>query len=466
MGFLERVNAQHRGGRELSWPVGPGALPLSDKFYGHELAEFSPEEYANYLATTNEVYTVLSKRARLLSGVPLRLYRGDGADKEEVFSGPTKRVLRHVNPYWSWRRLCRMDELAMGTWGHSAWAVERAPGGGPPTEIWWLKASRLRPVPHERDYLAGFLYEPIMGGEPIPFTPDEIVWFRYPNPNDEFAPLSPLAAARLAADTGSAMMTANRNLFQQGLQLGGVVVPDTDKVAFSEQQALELEELLQRRLTGVDKAHKWAVLRFEAQLKNLGVTPKDAEFVHGLQLSLKQVANAYGMQAALLNDLEFATLTNVRDLERIEWTSALKPDAELRADEIREQFLPMFGRTSPDHCEFDFSTVPALQESESDKWGREREAIEVGRRTINEIRAANGEPPVPWGDVWWAPVNKSAVTGATSAPEGDTTPTGESEADAEEAAAARVMATLDMAALELRHGRLALNGHRKVTVPA
>jgi HK97 family phage portal protein len=452
------VQRQRRNAVELAWPVGAGSVVASETSYGHDASEWAPEAYGDYVATSNEVYSVASKRARLMSGLTLRLYAGVGSKKKEITSGPAAEALTHVNPFWSPKRLARMDELSMCLWGQTAWAVEQPPDG--PAEIWWLKPSRLRPVPHESRYLAGFLYEPIMGGELIPFLPDEVVWFRHPNPNDEFSPLSPLAAARLAADTASAMMRSNQNLFTQGLQMGGLVVPDTDKVTFSEKQAGELEGLLERRWKGVDKAHRWTVLRYEAQLKALTVTPKDAEFVNGLNLTMKQVCNAYGMQSALLNDLEHATLSNVRDLERIEWASALKPDAEMRAEEIREQFLPIFGRRpgrpgTPDHCEFDFSTVDALQESAAAQWARERQAIEIGRKTINEIRRANGEPDVPWGDVWWAPVNKSAVSGASSKPQGDTAPTGE-PVDAEQAAS--LMAMTDLALMEMRHGPLALNG--------
>src|SRR5690606_29849066 len=101
-------------------------------------------------------------------------------------------------------------------------------------------------------------------------------------------------------------------------------------------------------------------------------------------------------------------------------TNALKPDAELKAEEIEEQFLPMF-RDRVDHCLYDFSEVEALQEAKSESWMRERQAIDTGRYTINEIRARNGEPPVPWGDVWWAPVNKFAVSGPDSQPASSST---------------------------------------------
>lgn len=419
MGLLERIEARRRGEHSRKYPVGMGAIDRFATSHGHDQTQFSPEEYGDYIATSNEVFSAVSLRARLMSGLDLSLYRGRGQDKREISTGPVANLLRYVNPFWSAERLARMDEMSMGLWGQSFWAVEKH--DGKPVEIWWMKASRVKPVPHETNYLKGFLYEPINGGEPVPFRTDEVVWFRYPNPVDEFSSLSPLAAARLSADTASDMMKANRNLFTNGMQPGGVIVPATDKVVFSKEQAADLEELFESRMKGVSRAHRWAVLRFEAQLKSLAVSPKDAEFVNGLNLTLRQVCNAYGIPSPLLNDMEHATLANAREFERMLWSHALVPDAKLRAGDIREQFLPMF-RGGPDHCEYDFTQVAALQESASEAWGREAQALERGALTINEWRKSKGMPPVPWGDVWWAPVNKSAVQDADSMPQGDTAP--------------------------------------------
>lgn len=421
MGLVDLVRAERDRRPAAAWPVGVGALSTIDSTYGHGDDTYSPEKYGDYLVTSNEVFSAAMLRARSMAGLTLKLYDRDGPEKTEITRGPEYELLRHVNPFWTRRRLAMMDELAMCLWGESFWAIERD-RAGQPSEIWWLKPSRVRPVPHETGYLAGFLYEPVQGGDPIVFARDEIVWFRYPNPLDEFSALSPIAAARLGADTASAMMRSNRNMFTNGMQLGGIVTPDTDKVSFSPEQATELEQMLGKRFKGADKAHKWAVLRYEAKFQQMQVSQKDAEYVEGLNITLRQVANAYGIPVPLLNEMSHATLANAREYERLLWTHAMVPDAQLRAEEIVEQFLPLF-RTRTRWAEFDFSKIAALQESESEQWSREAQAIERGAIVINEWRASKGLGPVPWGDVWWAPVNKSAVTDASSAPQGDTSPT-------------------------------------------
>jgi HK97 family phage portal protein len=431
--LIEQVAARKRAldarkGRR-AWPVGAGSVLAGAQVWGHDDSRFSPEEYGDYLPTSNEIYSAATLRARLMSGLRLRLYRGDDSDKRAMPTHPASRLLEYVNPHWTPRRLARMDELAMCVWGESYWAVERDPVTRRPTEIWWMRPPQVRPVPHEEKYLQGFLYTPAFGGRDIRFDADEVVWFRYPNPLDEFSALSPLAAARLAADAATAMMKSNEKLFRQGLQLAGRIVPPADKVSFSTEQADELEDRLQRRFAGADRAHRWAVMRFEAQFKQLQMSPKDAEFVTGLGLTLRQVANAYGIPTPLLNDMAGATLANVDAFTKLLWQHALVPDSQLRAGEVEEQFLPMFGRGAPDHAEHDYSQVAALQESQSQTWTRDAQALDRGALTINEWRRRNGLPDVPWGDEPWLPVNKAqvvdgqmAVPATQSLPDDETNP--------------------------------------------
>lgn len=423
MGLLERIQARRRGVRpERAWPVGKGELIAPDYAFGHDDDQFSPEKYGDYIVNSNDVYSVVALRARMMSKLRLRFFYGSGADKREDTTHRAVAQYQTVNPFWTAERLTRMDEFCMGLWGETYWALEPPQRRGQPGEIWWLKPSRVRPVPHETGYIQKFAYHSV-SGEIIMFEPHEIVWQRYPNPIDEFSPLSPLAAARLAADTGSAMTKSNEALFKRGMQIAGIVVPPADKVTFSTEQAEDLERALERRLSGADKAHRWAVLRYEAQFKQMAITNRDAEFVQGLNLSFRQVCRAYGIPSPMLNDLENATLANARDLERMAWDNTLISDAEFRAAEIREQYLTRFPG-GPDHCEYDFTQVSALQESATESWTREAQALDRGAITINEWRKSKGYGPVPWGDKPYLPVNKAPVgpDGQLELPEPKTAP--------------------------------------------
>lgn len=391
--LVDRLRAWAR-----AFVLGEGVVERSDMAWGHDPAQFAPPEYGEYLATSNAVYACATLRADLLASVPLRLYRNGRKQSQEVERGNLYNLLHKVNPYWTMDRLLRMTEMSMCAWGAGFWFLERGASTRlPPREIWWGKSDRVKVVPHPEKYLSGFIYESITG-EQLFFEPHEVIWFRYPNPLDEYSGLSPLAAARLAADYGSAAMKSNKALFDRGMNMAGIIMPAKGKPELSTAQAAELEERIHKRFTGADKAHRWGVLRFEAEMKAMTVTPREAEFTEGLKFAIEEVARAYKVPLDLIGGQR--TYANVEAAQKAVWEFCMKPEMRLIAQELTEQLLPMFPGEA-DEIEFDLSDVEALQEGEGEKWTRHKEQIELGVMTRNEWRELMGLEPLEWGDVWW-----------------------------------------------------------------
>ena len=395
--FVDRLSGEGR-----AFVPGPGVVDPALMTFGIDPDVFSPEIYAEYLATSNGVYACAKLRATLLSSLPLKHYRiaPDGA-RVEVTGGRLFELTQKVNPYWTFNRLMEMTELSLSVWGSCFWFIERGPNGrGVPQEIWWGRPDKVRVVPHQTEYVSHFLYEPSNGAQPIRFERDEVIWMRYSNPIDEYSGLSPLAAARIAADVSGAAMKSNRNLFSQGIQMGGLVMP-TGGTPLTEDQAKQLEESLTRRFRGVDKAHRWGVMRIETKFQPMSLSPKDAEFLGALKTSLEDIARAYGVPQDLVGGQR--TYENVQAAMKILWQHTIVPEARFIATELTEQLLPMFaGVDGADVCEFDLSDVDVLKEDQMLAWTIAKEQLAAGVLTINRYLEDKGEEPVAWGDVWWA----------------------------------------------------------------
>lgn len=406
--LIERVRAAAR-----AFVLGPAVVEVAEQAFGHDPGTFSPPEYGDYIATSNGVYACAKLRASLLASLPIRQYRvRANGDRTAVAASPVLGLLSKVNPFWTFQRLIEMTEMSLCLWGSAYWFVERGKSGTmAPAEIWWGRPDRVRVLPHPTKYISGFLYDG-PGGAELPFSASEVIWLRYPNPVDEYAGLAPLAAARLAADYASAAMLSNRSLFTNGIQAGGMIFPKAGTM-LSPEQAHEIEIGLRRRFQGVDHAHRWGVFRAELEMKPLGMTPRDAEFVAGLRLALEDIARAYGVPLDLIGGQR--TYENVAAAMRAVWTNCLQPEARFIATELTEQLLPMFG-VQADVLELDTDGVEELQESRGLAWTREREQIEVGVMTRNEWRNEQGLATVPWGDAWWASSTLMPITDAEPPP--------------------------------------------------
>lgn len=375
--------------------------------FGNEYAEETDAE--DYLRLSPAVYMACRYRAQKLASVPLILKRvGKGGAKNPVIAGTLVELLSKVNPYWTAARLLEMTEMSLLLRGSSYWLLDRGQGRSrrEPREIWWLNPDNVK-VLRGGDYIKSFEYD-TGSGRPLELAPDEIVWFRYPNPANQWAGLSPLDAARIVADTGSAALQSNRRMFSQGMQLAGFVAPADKEDTWSKEQGAEIEASLQRRFSGANKAHRWAVLGRQMTFQALTLSPKDIEFVALLKWSFEDICRVFGLSPDLLGGER--TYANAAEARLAFWQDTMMPECSFFANELTEQLLPLFPGQA-DVAEFDLSGVDVLQEREEAKWGRIKEQIATGYTTINRELAKVGEKPVAWGDDWWAPVSLVPVGG-------------------------------------------------------
>lgn len=436
-------------GRRRSSPV---AGLLADPWAGLGLDTWTPTGYGDYLATSPVVYACIRLRAQNLSRVKLLLYRDSdsrtpGADVQVPSAHPAQVLLDHPNPFWSRQRFWQMVESSLGLYGSAPVAIFRD-ARGQPAELWWLHPARFRAVPDRSRYIQGYLYS--RDGVDVAFAPRDILWFRYPNPADEHAPLSPIAALRMTIEMNRDAMRFNRRFFQNDATPGRTYIQA--KADFSEPQLEAIRLRWEKNFKDTGQAHRLAIMDNSCELKTLGMAQREMEFVEGLRFSKEEICGAYGLSPILIGDLRMATLNNFQAAKASFWDEALLPEMELLESEVTASLLPQFapspgplppgfagvplpqrgegqfnipplptpapaGLKPPDsgrvhldaglaaatgshelEARFDISRISALREDQGRKAQRYEQIIRSGLMTVNEIRHQEGLPPVPWGD--------------------------------------------------------------------
>ncbi|MXZ92761.1 MAG: phage portal protein [Chloroflexi bacterium] len=395
---VNRAAAHRLPGDELGAGVGAGG------------EDWARPEYGRYMATSPSVYAAVKLRAEAVTRPPLRVYRveespsprytparGEGASRRVPVeaSHPVARLLERVNPWYTRTDLWRATEIYLCLWGSAFWAIERGEDGEP--ELWPLRPDRMAVIPDRRRHVRGFVYRGAPGALPseqVAYTPDEIVWLRYFNPLEELAGLSPLAPARLSADMGHEGLHFNRHLLRNSAR------PDFLLLTNQEMNEAELEDFYARweqRYQGPENARRPAVASAVRDVKTLGLSHRDIDFIQGLRWSLEEVSRAYGVPKLLLGDFERATYANVQASERMFWRNTVAPEVKFLEDQLNRSLLPKLGYPQLT-VEFDLSAIEALQEDENSKVQRETALLDRGVLTINEVRRERNLPEVPWGD--------------------------------------------------------------------
>ena len=391
--------------RLRTFTVGAAAVEPSDASYGRDPATFSPEEYGHYAATSNAVYAASRIRADNLGKLKVKLYRETRKGEVEVDRGRPGSLFdlcQRVNPFWSMRRMIRMIEWSRCLWGAAFVTLERgAAGRRPPSEMWWVRPDRMRVHPHPTKYIGGYSYE--HNGERILFSPGEVLWFPLDNPIDEFAGLSPLAAARLSIDTASAATRANRRAFSNGMSAAGLVTPDKPDETWTQTQTDSVAGLVRKTLVGEENARAIGVWGRSAKFTQFMMSAVDMQYIEQLKWSLADVARAYGVPVNMLQDNEHATLANVKEYDKILWESTLIPEANAISDTLTEFLVPMFPGEA-DRIALDYSDVASLQEDMTENTAQAQIWFSLGvplNKLIdvyNPALASEDGQGYPWGD--------------------------------------------------------------------
>ncbi|HEY6021462.1 MAG TPA: phage portal protein, partial [Candidatus Paceibacterota bacterium] len=127
------------------------------------------------------VATAVELTAQTAATTVLNVKRKSGEKTEDVPNHEFELLLNHPNEMDS-----RLDFL-LATFafrklaGNAYWWLNKPSEFAPPLELWILPPHRVRPVPDEKLYLRGYMYDPGDGKE-IALEPWEIVHFRRYNP--------------------------------------------------------------------------------------------------------------------------------------------------------------------------------------------------------------------------------------------------------------------------------------------
>jgi HK97 family phage portal protein len=364
-------------------------------------ADWSPTTYGEYYARSVPIYSAIRVRADTVTRPPMTLHTASASPATPPLPPhhPLARLFQRPTPHHTFADLLRATETYLCLWGKAYWAIEIKDGR---QEIWPIRPDRLVPRPGTgTNYIASYLYRAATGQELV-YLPEQIVTFLYFNPMDERAGMSPIAPLRMTADTAYDSMKYNRNTLRNG------GTPDVLLLGEQDMTTKEVEDFYARwekRFQGPDKAHRPAIVSSIKDVKTLGFSQREMEWLEGLRWSLEEVSRVYGVPQPFLGSLREATLANVETLERIFWRTTMIPEINFVQERITHDALPKLGYPAI-RAAFDLTKIDVLTEQEEPRLKREEAYLIAGVLSINEVRESRGLQPIPGGDDRDAPARR------------------------------------------------------------
>lgn len=298
--------------------------------------------------------------------------------------------------------------------GNSYVYVQRN-GGGFPTALWVLPPQLVRPLrlPESRqiayqvvldeDAHAGFL------PERSALIPHQDVLHYKAFGLGRLEGLSPVGKMRESIGIAQSAQEYQARFYRNDATPGGYLSTDQD---LTDEQFEQLETSWLESHQGLASAHKPAILQGGVKWHSMTLTPGDVDFITSRKWELSEIARYFGVPPHMLGDQERQTSygTGVDEQNRGFVKHSLMPWAS-RLERVTRAGLfvaaPLRDRQLYMHFDFD-----GLLRGDP-KTRAEAHAVERqwGWKSINDIRADEGLPPIDGGDGYLEPENMRRVIG-------------------------------------------------------
>jgi HK97 family phage portal protein len=204
----------------------------------------------------------------------------------------------------------------------------------------------------------------------------------------ELVGTTPLYAAAAELAARGAMTRQMATFFHNMSRPSGVLQTDEK---LSQEQASILREQWNDHSKGFNSG-KVPVLSWGLKWTPLSVTAHDAEIIEAMKLTNRDIAMAFRVPLAMVNDMTGANYSNTEQM--MQWW--LASGLGFYIDHIENAFDKFFGLTNGDYTEFDTSTL--LRSAFKDRIEGLARGVQGGIYAPNEARALEGLAPAEDGD--------------------------------------------------------------------
>ena len=355
------------------------------------------------------VYRCINEIANNASRVKINLFRGDA----EVDNHPLLDLLYNPSPTQSqveWFQGLYSYLLISG----NNYMLSVGGDNTPPTELYNLRPDRIKIQTGQRAMPTAYDY--IISGQVVErYEVDQatgdskIKHIKMFNPLDDYYGMSPIQASSVDIDQHNLANKHNVNLLQNGARPSGAVIfnPKDEtggNVQLSENQRSQLQSDINSRFSGTNNAGRPMLLEGDFDWKEMGLSPKDMDFISLKNMSAKDIALVYGVPSQLIGIPDSQTYSNFAEAKLALYNETIIPLLDKIQGDLNEWLVPQFNDEALE-LRYDIDSIPAMAEQRRRVFESVTAGVKDGILTRNEAREQLGYEPIDGADSLMVPAN-------------------------------------------------------------
>jgi HK97 family phage portal protein len=335
-------------------------------------------------------YRCVNLIARGAASVPWRLYQG----KKELSVHPLLELLHRPSTTQGGSSFIESVLGFLLLAGNSYIEAVSGSFGQSPLELYALRPDRMKLIPGASGLPRAYEYS--VNGTKTIIPADavtgksRILHLKLFNPLHDWYGLSPIEAAACAIDQHNSVASHNLALLQNGGRPSGALLLNSVKGGTTSQEQLdELRHSLRDMIEGEKNTGRVLLLEGEFVWQEMGLSPKDLDFIEGKNLSAREIAQAFNVPPLLVGIPGDSTFANYKEARFHLWEDTILPLLDYLMDELNLWLCPQFGEGL--RLDYNIDAIPALAARREEAWSKIAQADFL---TINEKRKAIGYEPI------------------------------------------------------------------------
>ena len=296
--------------------VNPGMFTYPGKTGDWELEN----AVLNGYSASGWVFACANILAGYVSLPPWKVWAPDNnGDDQVVPNHPIGRLIENPNDHWTRQDQMHFRALHIILGGNSLDKIIYV--DNEPKELWNMRPDGITPIPDRRNWLRGYRVKSKGGQELPPLEPEVVIHAKRPDPRDPYWGISSLRAVANVIDMDVQQVRWNRNLVDNDTVPSGVF---SDPNIRTQEDRKRVKEAMKRAFSGPVGAREPMVLSNGAQWLQMGISPRELDWVESRSFTVGEICAAMGfLPARFINDA--ATYNNLKHAIKYEWDNGAMP---------------------------------------------------------------------------------------------------------------------------------------------
>lgn len=400
------------------------SVVIRDSFSDEAAPSYYPNLFTIY-KTNSWIHSSVDLIVNSCVVVPIRLR--DRISKRvlsPIEAVPIGSVLKYPNPYMTQIDLMEMLYLHLQIVGNAFWELvikeNRLVG------IYPLNPLYISIIPDSRKYVKEYVYS--VGSNKVSFAPDQIIHFKFSDPQNEFWGLAPVAVTIRQANLENKMKSFSEKFFENDATPGGVL--STDRI-LSDATYLRLKKRWDERHKGLAKKFSTAILEDGMKYNRISAPLNEVDYTDIKTNIRDEILVSGGVPPTLLGVPGISNYASARVAQSIFYDSHIAPILRKIAAVMDKDIMNRFA--SQFEVVFDTSVAPVNIVKLSANSRVVSRLYKEDLMTKNEARAFVGLPPISTSDGdSFKSERKSSGGEEANAASGEVEVTGETSSDGQQ----------------------------------